>query len=171
MTLNLYDIVALENQIERIAEENLGEIPEEMLKELVEAQTKSLDMIERLCKYVRHLELGIENCKAEKSRITEMQFKADNRIKSIKKYMTDYVDKAGKIIAGTFTLSIRKSEAVMKSESEELDKNFAELYRYEPFVDSKTSFHANKNEIKKLLNKGEKIDGAQLVQKKNLQIK
>jgi len=164
MGLNLYDIVALENQMERIAQENEGEIPEEMLKELVEAQTKSLDTVERMCKYIRNLELGIENCKAEESRIKAMRDKADNRIKSIKKYMTDYVDKAGKISAGTFTLSIRKSESVELQDGFICDENKS-LYR------TRLERFPDKTLVKDLLKKGRSVTGAELVQKKNLQIK
>ncbi|MCP3681901.1 MAG: hypothetical protein GY861_04350, partial [bacterium] len=65
---NIYNVSVIENQIERIAADNDGEIPDELLKELVEAQTKSLDSVENMVKYVRHLELGIVACKAEEQR-------------------------------------------------------------------------------------------------------
>lgn len=161
MGINIYDVGLLENQIEIIASENDGEIPEEMLQALVEAQTKSMEQIDKLCRYIRVLELGMDSCWIEESRIKEMREKADRRIKSIKKYLTPFVQNQGKKIhAGTFTLSTRKSESV--EVIGEVPTEYATI---------KVSSIPDKVKIKEDIKAGKKIDFAEIVQKQNLQIK
>ena len=46
-------------------------------------------------------------CKVEEERIKTMRSKVENKIESIKKYITPYVAHENKIEAGTFTLSIK----------------------------------------------------------------
>jgi hypothetical protein len=161
--INLYEVVALENQIEHIAEQNDGEIPEELLKQLVEAQTQSLQQVENLVKYIRHLDLGISMCKDEENRIKTMREKAEKRIESIKKYLTPYVAKEGKIEIGTFKLSIRKSESVGIN-----NENYIPI---EYMIEVPTYLKPDKNLIKKDLKVGKEIPGAWLEFHDNLQIK
>lgn len=159
--MNIYDIVAIERQLEAIAEANEGEIPEEKLMELVEAQTKSVEQIDKLCRYMRHMEMGADACTAEVIRIEAMRDKAKNRIASIKKYLTPFVAKRGKMTIGTFTLSVRKSESV------ELDDQFFNA-NFSRVVET---VKPNRKMIKEALKEGLKIKGARLVDKQNLQLK
>lgn len=161
--MNLYEISNLENQIEQLAAANDGELSEEMLKALVEAETQSLVQIENLCKYIRKLELGIDMCKTEEERIKKMRDKADKRIDGIKKYLTPYVAKHGKIESGTFTLSTRESESVNI-----LDENKIALKYFTIIPESKKP---DKKLIKKALKEGAKIPGAELQKNDNLVIK
>ena len=161
--MNLYEITALENQIEIIAEQNDGEIPEELFQELVEKQTESLVQIENLCKYIRHLELGIDMCKSEIDRINKMKEKANKRIEGIKKYLTPYIAKQGKIEAGTFILSIRKSESVNIINEQKIPLKY--------FDTIPESLQVNKKIIKEAIKSGKDISGAELEKKNNLQIK
>lgn len=159
--MNLYNVMDLENQIEYIAEHNEGEIPEEKLQELIEAQTQSIVQVENLCKYIRHLELGIEVCRAEENRIATMRKRAENRIENIKKYLTPYVQHEGNVEAGTFKLSIRKSKHV------EVVPGFNDL----TYCNVKEIVTPDKTAIKKAIESGIVIEGAKLVEQGNLQIK
>lgn len=161
--MNLYEISNLENQIEKLAAENDGEITEEMMQSLVEAETKSIAQIGGLCKYIRNLELGIDMCKAEEERISKMRTKADKRIKSIKKYLTPYVKKHGKIEAGTFKLSTRKSESVNIIDEQKIPLKY--------FNTIPESLQVNKKTIKDKLKSGKLVPGAELKENDNLQIK
>lgn len=161
--MNIYDVIEIEHAIDRIAEFNNGEIPEEMLKELVEAQTRSIEQIGKLCRYIRHLETFTDACKSEIDRIGNLKQRATNRIESIKQYLTPYVKEHGKFDADTFQLSIRKSTRV------DVDDNFTE--KNKELCQHKIVITPDKDLIKKLLEKGEIIDGARLLERDNLQIK
>jgi hypothetical protein len=159
--MNLYNVIDLEKQIEFIAEHNEGEIPEEKLQELIEAQTQSIVQIENLCKYIRHLELGTEICKAEESRIATMRKRAENRIENIKKYLTPYVQHEGNVEAGTFKLSIRKSKHV----------EVVSGFENKEYCNVKEVITPDKIVIKKAIESGIVIEGAKLIENSNLQIK
>ncbi len=157
----IYNVSVIENKIERIAADNDGEIPDELLKELVEAQTKSLDSVENMVKYVRHLELGIVACKAEEQRIKDMRDKADRRIKSIKIYLTPFIKEKKKLDVGTFKLSTRPSVKVIVPDN----------WTNPAYMTEKTTFKLNKIALKADLKAGKKIPGASLASYDNLQIK
>ena len=161
--MNLYEITNLENQIEQLAAANDGELSEEMLQALVEAETQSLVQIENLCKYIRKLELGIEMCKTEEARIKIMRDKADKRIEGIKKYLTPYIFKHKKIEAGTFTLSTRKSESVNIIDKEKIPINYRTVVP--------ETWNPDKAAIKQDIKKGVIVPGAELQENDNLQIK
>jgi hypothetical protein len=159
--MNIYDCDSIEKQIEFSAMTSDGEISEDLLKQLVETQTKSIEQIDKLLRYVRHLQLFSENCRQEKTRISELQNRADRRIDSIKKYLTPYVESRGKVDAGVFSLSTRKSESV------ELDDNFNDPDYSTQII----SWTPDKKKIKDAIKNGKVIQGARLIQNINLQIK
>jgi len=158
---NIYDVREIENQIERIAEANAGEIPEDMISALVEAQMKSISTITGLCKYLKSIDLFSEACKSEENRIADLRKRAEKRKESIIQYITPYVARDGRIDAGTFKLSIRKSERV------EVDDNFNHVDY--TFIDE--ILRVDKLKLKKDLKDGLEIKGARLEQHDNLQIK
>jgi len=160
--MNLYEISVLEKQIERAAADNDGEISEEQLKALVEAQTASVVQIEKLCQYIRHLELGAEACKAEEERIRTMRNRADNRVASIKTYLTPYIEKHGKFEAGTFTLSLRKSSRLKLEDGISVPSEFVRVVE---------SVSVDKDGMKKAIKAGAHIDGAYIEDHYSLQIK
>jgi hypothetical protein len=159
--MNIYDCDSIEKQIEFSAMTSDGEISEDLLKQLVETQTKSIEQIDKLLRYVRHLQLFSENCRQEKTRISELQNRADRRIDSIKKYLTPYVESRGKVDAGVFSLSTRKSESI------ELDDNFNDPEYSTQII----SWNPDKKKIKEAIKSGKVIQGARLMQNINLQIK
>lgn len=159
--MSIYDVAVIEKEIERIAEQNQGEIPEEKLRDLVEAQTKSLESIEKLCRYIRHLEMFEETCKNEERRIKELREKSVKRLESVKKYLTPFVKGKGKFDSGTFRLSIRKSEQIILPED----------FTNPKYCDMVVIYKPDKKKIKDDLKKGEIIPGAELKEIDNLQIK
>lgn len=161
--MNLYDIVTIENEIDRIAKENDGEISEEQLKALVEAETTGLVKVEGLVKYIRHLELFDIECHQEIKRILDMRNRAARRVRSIKQYMTPYVLKKGKIDVGTFKLSTTKSETL-----ETIDEFCDPIYMTTPKTpDPKV----DKNKLKSAIKSGKEVPGAWIEKHDNLQIK
>ena len=159
--MNLYEVQQIEKNIERIAEQNSGEIPDELLKELVEAHTGSLVQVEKLCHYVRNLELFQDACKEEENRISRKREIAGNRIDGIKKYLLPYVQSQGKVQAGTFKISTRKSEYV------EHEPDFDDAR----FIDIEQVVKVRKTDIKKALKNGDEVKGACLKTREHLSIK
>jgi hypothetical protein len=159
--MNIYDVVEIESLIDRIAEANEGEIPDALLMELVAKQTESLVQIEKLCRYIKHLESFEEICDSEMVRIGKLKAQADNRMKSIRRYLTPYVVARGKFDAGTFKLSTRKSSRV------DIDADFNEP----EFMVEKITHSPDKAKIKDAIMAGSMIPGARLVESDNLQIK
>lgn len=159
--MNLYEIEPIEFKIRKYAQDNDGEVSEELLQELVEAQTKSIESLEELCWYVRHLESFVDMCKSEKNRISDKQTIAENRISGIKKHLIPYVKEKGKIDIGTMTLSTRKSSSVILAD-DFVDPRFTTV---------QTVVTHDKNRIKKAIKDGAEIEGAQVITKDNLSIK
>lgn len=162
---NLYDVIALENQIEHIAELNEGEIPDELMQELVAEQCKSVQQIENLCKYIRNLDLGIEMCDTEIERITKMKDKAGKRIENIKKYITPYIARQGKVVAGTFTLSTSKSTKTIITDEHSIPVDYKSIDIPTPVT------KIDKNAIKKAIKSGIHVSGAYLEENDRLVIK
>lgn len=161
--MNLYDIQVIENEIEAIARENEGEIPEELMEKLVETQTKTIEKVSGIVRYIKHLEFFISQAKEEKARIGNLQKMAEGRIESIKKYMTPLLVEhyGGKLDVDTFKLSTRKSEAI------ELEEGF-----YHPeFCEPVTTYKPDKKKIKAALESGQEIPGARIDKRVNLSIK
>jgi hypothetical protein len=159
--MNLYNTIELEKQIEFIAEHNEGEVEENLFQQLIEAQTQSIVQIENLCKYIRNLELGIDMCRQEEDRIHVMRQKAENKIESIKKYIMPYVQIKGKIDAGTFKLLVRESKKV----------EVVNGFNNPAYCNVKEVVTPDKIAIRKAIESGIVIDGAELVETGNLQIK
>jgi hypothetical protein len=157
----LYDVIEIENQIEKAAADNDGEIPDTLMQALIEAQMKNIVTITNLCKYIKSIDYFSEACKAEEARIAELRKRAEKRKEAIYKYITPVVARDGKIMAGTFQLSTRKSESV------EIDEG-ADITGYKIIKQVETP---DKTAIKNALKKGAVIHGARLIEHDNLQIK
>lgn len=160
-SMSLYNCNNLIAEIEAKAEMNDGEIPEEEMRMLVEAQTQQPVKLKNLCHYIRHLELGVDTCKAEEKRIAGLRKKAEKRIDSIKRGLVPFVGSKGKVDLDTFKLSTRKSTSV----------KLADGFDVEFYCDRKVSLVPNKKFIKESLENNEVIPGAELEHKESLQIK
>lgn len=163
--LTIYECSAIIEQCDKLALENDGEIPDDMLEALVLAQTTSIEKLGKMCGFMKYIEHGIDACKKEEERIAKMRKVAQNRLKSIKKYLTPYVSEQGKpITVGTFKLSIRKSQSVMVSD------DFAGEANRE-WCNKKITYAPDKNNIKMFLKTGAMIPGATLINTQNLQLR
>ncbi len=163
--LSIYECTAIIEQCDKLASENDGELPEEMLQALVLAQTKSIEKLGKMCGFMKYLEHGIDACKKEEERIAKMRKVAQNRLKSIKKYLTPYVSEKGKpITVGTFKLSIRKSQSVVVSDDFAGEAN-------RQWCKKEIQYTPDKVNMKIFLKTGADIPGAELVTNQNLQLK
>ena len=124
MSNDIYQCESIIAEIERVAAENeTGEITEEQLQALVEAQTKSMQQLDRLVNYLCFLDSYINTGQGEIERIHKLISQAKKRQESVKRYLTPYVDmqrqKLGRPLdVGTHRLSTRKSETVVITDLE-----------------------------------------------------
>lgn len=162
--MNLYECSAIEQEIERLAEQNEGEVPEEKMHALILAQTTEVSSVERLCNYVAVLEGQAEMAANEMERLSKIKRVNQNRIESIKSYIKPWLlDKGGKFKVGTWTLSTRKSTSVQTADD----------FNTEGYVVEKTvvTRSPDKRKIADDLKAGIQVAGAVLVLNESVQIK
>ena len=166
--LTIYECTEIIERIEAIAKTNDGEITDEQLQALVEAQTTSLAKLSNLCGFMKHLEGGIALCETEIARISAMRRKAKNRLENVKRFLLPYLQAKGKPqTIGTFKLSTRKSTSTEVDEAWFFSQADAKSYcRHIP-----ESWVPDKAAIKKRLQEGEEISGCTLVEKRTVQLK
>lgn len=165
--MTLYDCDRILSEIDAIAAENDGEITEEQMKALVEAQTTSIAKLGKLCGFMKYLEHGIDACKKEEERIAKMRKTATNRLKSVKHYLLPYLKEHGKTTIDTFTLSTRKSTAVAVDEPFFVtDPDYKHWSRHIP-----ESWEPDKAKIKAALKDGVEIQGCSIEERVSVQLK
>jgi hypothetical protein len=162
--MNLYDLNGMYVEaLEGAIDEN-GEIRNETLAELLgevgdELEKKALNIA---C-FVKNLETEAEAIKLEIDRLTERKRRALKKAESLESYLESVLD-GKKFKDARVEISWRKSTSVSVTDAiEDFAKIYADLVRvkYEP----------DKTAIKKRLEQGDKILGAEIVTKQGIQIK
>lgn len=155
------EVLQAERKLDDCINPETGEISDDYDLAYEELQSVLSDGIETLCKIRANKQARIESLKAEINRLTERKKQEENRIESLEKYIRSLFDKVGKdkLDAGTFTLSYRKSTQVKIDD----DFNNESYMRIKKEVD--------KAKIKADLLAGAEINGACLVENRNLQVR
>jgi hypothetical protein len=116
--------------------------------------------IENICLWIKNLKAEAEALKAEKDVFAQRQKATENKMESLKKYISAYLDGAA-FKTAKVAVSFRKSESIEVDEGANIPDEY--LRFKEPEV--------NKTELKKALKDGKHIEGVSLVEKQNIQIK
>lgn len=116
--------------------------------------------IESVCLWIKNLKAEAEALKAEKDAFAQRQKAAENKMESLKRYISTYLDGAA-FKTAKVAVSFRSSESVEVEEGAQIPDAF--LRFKEPEI--------NKTELKKALKEGIHIDGVSIVKKSNIQIK
>lgn len=153
--MNLYDIDAA---IIECVDEETGEVID--LEKLDELQMARDEKIEGICLYIKNLKAQAEALKAEKDSFAQRQKAAENKMESLKKYISGYLC-GTKFESAKVKVSFRKSESLEVSEGAIIPEEFLKFK--EPEV--------NKTDLKKAVKAGLQIDGVSIVQNLNVQIK
>ena len=152
--MNLYEI---NHEILACIDEESGEIFDtQKFDQLNMALT---DKLEALGCWVKNLEADAAAYKAEKDAFAARQKAAENKAASLKKYLSDYL-RGCPFETLRVKVSFRKSESLEVSESAIVPEEFL-----------KYTVDVNKAELKKAVKAGLVLDGVQLVQKQNIQIR
>ncbi|MGL5960558.1 MAG: siphovirus Gp157 family protein [Cetobacterium sp.] len=159
------ETACLERLLEDIIDYETGEISdsdvyselEDELKEQI--KQKSTGII----KFIRNTESDVEQIKTEAKRLSELAKRKEKKIDNLKKYVALCLEVMGtkKIETNLGNISIRKSISTVIDEKV-LDKKYAVVEQVYKF---------NKTEIKKLLETGEVIEGAKLVENSNITVR
>jgi len=169
--LTLYDCEMIKRQFADAVDPETGEIPTEAMEALIKANTTSLAKMEGLCKYLCHLDHYVAMGKSELDRIGKLVKAAQNRQKSIKKFLTPYVDAERQrlkrpVEAGMFRLSTRRSQSVTIT-----DPTLFELGAFPNESRKKVFWEPDKEQIKAYIKEHDHHPGAELTDKTNLVIK
>lgn len=126
-----------------------------------ELQISRNDKIENIGLWYKNLQSEAQAYKAEKDAFAEKQKRAENKAESLKKYL-DTVLHGSRFDTIRVNITYRKSTSVDVTDLDKLPESY-----------KKTSIivQADKAEIAKTLKTGQSLDGAELVENNNIQIK
>lgn len=160
--LSLYGCDLVTDELERIANENDGELSEENIQLLVDACMQAENKIIGMCKYIKVMESKIKSCKERKAEINEIQKAAEAVITSMTNHMGKYVHKKGKKLeAGEFTLTTRTSKSTF------IPKGFDHPF----YCKQETVLKPDAKVIKAAIENGEEVTGCFVAENIKLKIK
>lgn len=159
--LNLYECEELIRIVEAQAAKNDGELSDEDLQTIVEAQTRSREQFEKLINYIKYLNGVASLAKAETDRLRARKQTAENRINGIKKWILPYVQSHGPLTVGTHRVSTRNSTGVM----------LADGFNNPEYGETIETFKPDKKLIKECIERGVDVPGAVLEKRVNVQIR
>ena len=116
--------------------------------------------IENICLWIKNLKAEAEALKAEKDAFAARQKSAENKMESLKRYITGYLEGTS-FESSKVKVSFRKSETVEIMEGAIIPDEY--LRFKEPEV--------NKTDLKKALKAGVQIAGVSIIENQNIQIK
>ena len=152
--MNLYEI---NHEILACVDEESGEIFD--TQKFDQLNMELTDKLEGLGCFIKNLEAEAAACEREKKAFEARQKAAENKATSLKRYLADFL-RGCPFETLRVKISFRKSESLEVSESAIVPEEFL---RYKVEV--------NKTDLKKAVKGGLVLDGVQLVQKQNIQIK
>lgn len=132
------------------------EIDEQTFNDTVEAMG-AIEKVEGYCQIIAQLNGESDMFKKEIDRLAKKKAFTDNKIKWLKNQLHNFYTANGArvIKAGTFTVSIRKSEYVDISDESKIPKKYMKV----------------KSAIKDAIKQGIKIKGAEILSRESVQIK
>ena len=116
--------------------------------------------IENICLWIKNLKAEAEALKAEKDAFAARQKAAENKMNSLKKYISNYLEGTA-FESAKVKVSFRPSEALDIEEGADIPEEYLKFK--EPDVDNVA--------LKKAVKAGLQIAGVQIIQNQNIQIK
>ena len=129
-------------------------------EKLTELTMERDEKIEKVALWIKELKAEAEALKAEKQSFADRQRAAENKIESLKKWLVDALN-GEKFKTTKVAVSFRKTKSVDVPDIFALDENYVKYA--EPTAD--------KAAIKKAIEAGETVKGAQLVENVSVSIK
>ncbi len=116
--------------------------------------------VENICLWIKNLKAEAEALKAEKDAFAQRQKAAENKMESLKRYISSYLEGTS-FESAKVKVSFRKSESLEISEDAVIPDEYLKFKA--PDVD--------KVELKKAVKAGLHLNGVQIVENQNIQIK
>lgn len=157
MTLYEIDKAILDFEFE--VDEESGEILN--ASDLDELKMAREDKIEGISLWIKNLEAEKEAVKHEKDNFADREKRLGKKIESLKGYLTYALD-GQKFSTPKVAVSFRKSESVLVKDKWLIPDNYMNL---------SVVREPNKTAIKNALKRGEQINGVELLEKQNVQIR
>lgn len=164
----LYEINrSIEEILDRLfaeADEETGEVPEEVLAELEQMQEARAEKLENIGCYIKNLKAEAMAIKAEMDALKKRLDQKKRKIDSLTEYVSNdlLLHEEKKFDSARVSYSFRKSERVSISDESALPKKF---------LIKEIIYKPDKTAIKEALKSGIKVRGAVLEENQNLQIK
>ena len=152
---NLYEI---NDDILSCVDMETGEVIDE--DKLQQLQMKFDEKVEGIACWIKNLLSDAAAIKAEKDILAEREKACKNKAESLKRYLQSALD-GEKFKTAKVSISYRKSESVQVDDITKLDEEY--LKYEEPSV--------NKTKVKQALKSGILLQGVQLIENQNIQIK
>lgn len=147
-------------EVNKMAEENEGEVPDDWSKFLDDIQMERDKKLLDVSRYIKTLNAKSEAIKNEEKNLKAKRASLENASERLISYVEKYINKGEKIEDSNTTLSWRKSERVIVDSESNVPDKFC-------VVERKAQLAAIKTAIKT----GEEVPGAHVEQFLNLQIK
>lgn len=161
--LGFFQCQELIHEIQKIAADNDGVIPDEQIEALVAAQTQAVAKLHNLCNFLKLLEAKEEICKERIAEIKETAGRAKSVRERVSGYLAQWVEAQGKTYhCDEYELKTRKSTQTFVPEGFD-DAMFCN-------IEMKRVVTVDKKRVKEALEAGETVPGCELIHKLNLSI-
>lgn len=153
--MNLYEI---DNEILGCVDADTGEIFD--IDKFEELSLTRDAKVENICLWIKNLKAEVEALKSEKDAFAQREKVAKNKMESLKKYISGYLEGTS-FESAKVKVTFRKSESLEISDVSNIPDEYLKFK--EPDV--------NKTELKKAIKAGKTFEGVQIVVNQNIQIK
>jgi hypothetical protein len=162
--LSFFECAELINEIEIKAQDAGGELTDEQVDALVEAQTQVPAKLHKLCNFLKLLEAKEKTCKDRIDEIKDVAAHTKSIRERLSSHLAIFVEAQGKSYhVAEYELKTRRSVSTLVPEGFD-DPMFCT-------TTTKTIITPDKKAIKEALLDGEKVSGCELIEKVNLTIK
>jgi len=162
---SLYEINAdMQDAIMRAtlnAEANDGVIDDSIVEELEQLELDREIKIDNTCLYIKNLESEIGSISVEEKKLKARRLSAEKILKNVKSWLKFNLNGETRT-TGAYKLSYRKSVSTKVIDADKIPQKFLKV---------KTTFTPSLNDIKKAIQSGEDVDGVELIENVNLNIK
>lgn len=159
--MTLYEMTDAARNLKALLEAD--EIDEQTYNDTLEAIGAD-DKIDAYCQIIREYEAEITARKSEIERLKAANDRAEKAIDRMKSALDGFMTASGKSKAKTalFSVSYRSAKSVLITDESRIPERFLTV---------KTTTAPNKAEIKKFISDGGTVEGAEIVESRNIQIK
>lgn len=159
--MTLYEMTEAARQLKALLESD--EIDEQIFNDTIESIGAG-EKIDAYCQIIREYEAEIIARKSEIERLRTANDRAEKAIERMKAALDNFMSASGqtKVQTTLFSVSYRTSKAVAITDGTKIPERFLTV---------KTVTTPNKTEIKKYISDGGTVNGAEIVESRNIQIK